>query len=107
MRRSPPDPYGAGVGRERRFFLVERYVPSVEGPAVAESVRRLNEGTRGDARHVMTLLVPHEETCLSVFQADDAAAVGAANSAADFDAERVVEVRVFPGRGTRRRGDSR
>jgi len=95
------------VGRERRFFLVERYVPSVEAPAVAESVRRLNAGTRRDARHLMTLLVPHEETCLSVFRAHDAAAVGAANSEVGFDADRVVEVQVFPGTSTRRRGDPR
>ena len=96
------------MGRQRRFFLVERYVPSIAAPAVASSVQRLNAGRAGgEARHLMTLLVPREETCLSVFQAEDAEAVGAANSAAGFDVDRVVEVQVFPGSGTRRRGDSR
>jgi hypothetical protein len=95
------------MGRQRRFFLVERYVPSVTAPAVASSVQRLNAATRGDARHLMTLLVPREETCLSVFQAEDTEAVNAANSAAGFDVDRVVEVQVFPGSGTRRKGDSR
>ena len=95
------------MGRQRRFFLVERYVPSVEASAVASSVQRLNAAPGRDARHLMTLLVPHEETCLSVFQAEDAEAVGAANSAAGFDVDRVVEVQVFPGSGTPRRGDSR
>jgi hypothetical protein len=94
------------MGRQRRFFLVERYVPSVAAPAVASSVQRLNAGG-GDARHLMTLLVTREETCLSVFQAADTEAVSAANSAAGFDVDRVVEVQLFPGSGTRRRGDSR
>jgi hypothetical protein len=93
------------MGRQPRFFLVERYVPSIAAPAVASSVQRLNAATSGDARHLMTLLVPREETCLSVFQAEDAEAVGAANSTAGFDMDRVVEVQVFPGSSTRRRGD--
>ena len=45
----------------------------------------------------MTLLVPREETCLSIFQAADADAVGAANLEAGFEVDRVVEVQVFPG----------
>lgn len=107
MRRAPRHPYGARMGRQRRFFLVERYVPSVDAPAVASSVERLNAAPGGEVRHLMTLLVPREETCLSVFQADDTEAVSAANSRAGFDVDRVVEVQVFPGSGTRRRGDSR
>lgn len=88
---------------DRRFFLVERYVPSVASPTVASSVHRLNAVGGRDARHVMTLLVPREETCLSVFQATDAEAVGAANAQAGFQVDRVVEVQLFPGSGTRRR----
>jgi hypothetical protein len=92
------------VGSERRFFLVERYVPSMAAPTVASSVERLNAAGGGEARHVMTLLVPREETCLSIFQAADADAVGAANVQAGFEVDRVVEVQLFPGSGTRRKG---
>jgi hypothetical protein len=42
------------------------------------------------------VLVPDEETCLSVFEAADAGAVDEANERAAFPLDRIVEVEVFP-----------
>jgi hypothetical protein len=43
------------------------------------------------------VLVPDEETCLSVFEAADAGAVGEANVRAGFPLDRIVEIEVFRG----------
>jgi hypothetical protein len=80
----------------RRFFLVERYVPSISSGSVGPAVGRLGESTTDRARHLVSLLVPDEETCLSVFEAPDEAAVQAANDRARFQVDRIVEVEVFP-----------
>ena len=80
----------------RRYFLVERYAPTVDSAAVAAAARRLSES--GDsARHLCTVLVAAEEFCLSVFEAHDAAAVVALNEQAGLPTDRVVEVEWFAG----------
>ena len=73
------------------FYLVERYVPSMTPDELAMAVARLDE-LSGVARHVWTVLVRDEDTCLSVFEASDADAVAAANARANFHLDRVVEV---------------
>ena len=93
------------MSSNRRFFLVERYLPSLGSESVGAAVDRLRQSAPG-ARHLYSLLVPDEETCLSVFEAADAAAVGLANSDAGFQLDRIVEVEVFPAppvRGSSRR----
>ena len=80
---------------ERRFFLVERYMPSLNSRSIGSAVDRLSHSAQ-EARHLYSLLVPDEETCLSVFEAADAAAVGVANEEAEFQLDRIVEVEVFP-----------
>jgi hypothetical protein len=80
----------------RRFFLVERYIPSISSRAVGPAVHRLDDSPPGAAQHLVTLLVPDEETCLSVFEAPDVEAVEAANEQARFQLDRIVEVEVFP-----------
>lgn len=80
----------------RRFFLVERYIPSITAGSVGPAVRRLRHSAPGAARHLYSVLVPAEETCLSVFEATDAGAVEAANARAQFQLDRIVEVEVFP-----------
>ncbi|HEY7738214.1 MAG TPA: nickel-binding protein [Candidatus Limnocylindria bacterium] len=79
----------------RRFFLVERYIPSISSSSVESAARRLAETTDDATHHVITLLVAGEETCLSVFEAADAQAVEAANRRAGFDLDRIVEVELF------------
>lgn len=80
----------------RRFFLVERYVPSISSGSIGPAVGRLRQPEAGAARHLYSVLVPAEETCLSVFEAADAEAVAAANQRAQFQLDRIVEVEMFP-----------
>lgn len=93
--RTPTTVAGMATG-DRRFFLVERYVPSISSSSVGPAIHRLRESTPETARHLYSVLVPDEETCLSVFEADDAQAVAAANERARFPVDRIVEVEVFP-----------
>jgi hypothetical protein len=80
---------------KRRFFLVERYIPSINSSSVELGARRLAETADGSARHLITLLMAGEETCLSVFEASDLSAVEAANERAGFELDRIVEVEMF------------
>jgi hypothetical protein len=73
------------------FYLVERYVPSMTTEELAASVARLDAANM-DARHVGTVLVGGEDTCLSLFEAEDAGAVETANEWAGFHFDRVVPV---------------
>jgi hypothetical protein len=77
------------------FYLVERYVPSMTAAELAAAVVRLGELPTAEVRHVWTVLVGDEDTCLSVFEATDAAAVEDANARADFHFDRVVAVTSF------------
>lgn len=90
------------VNRPRRFFLVERYVPSIRSGSVESAVSRLDQMTDGSARHLYSLFVADEETCLSVFEATDARAVETANEQAGFQLDRIIEVELFPPSGNRR-----
>jgi hypothetical protein len=83
------------VVANRRFFLVERYIPSVSAGTVGSAVDRLHRSGPG-ARHLYSVLVADEETCLSVFEATDPESVGAANEGARFELDRIVEVELFP-----------
>ncbi|MGZ6296510.1 MAG: nickel-binding protein [Candidatus Limnocylindrales bacterium] len=81
------------VGAEAvAFYLVERYVPSMTAAEVAAAAARLDEPGEGGVRHLLTVLVLGEDTCLSVFEAADVAAVQLANTRASFPLDRVVEV---------------
>jgi Protein of unknown function (DUF4242) len=82
----------------RRFFLVERYVPEAGVRSVAAAAQRL-ESVDG-ARHVGTVVIAAEETALSVFEADDARSVAAANEAAGLPLNRIVEAEWYPGSPT-------
>jgi hypothetical protein len=89
------------------FFLVERYVPSMSAADVASAAARLAEGSGDGVRHLYTVLIPGEDTCLSLFEAPDATAVDAANERARFPADRIVEAAVFGPWSKRRRGAKR
>ncbi len=81
----------------RRFFLVERYVPSTPLASIEDAACRLSEAEGGDVRHVITLFVPDEETCLSVFEGRSPDAVADVNGRAGFPFDRIVEIRLFTG----------
>ena len=96
MRPVRAAPYGAGVANPtRRFFLVERYIPAISSSSVEAAAERLAATSDDSTRHLITLLVAGEETCLSVFEAADAHAVERANQRAGFELDRIVEVEMF------------
>lgn len=74
------------------FYLVERYVPSMTAADVVAAIARFDELPQARVRHLWTILVTAEDTCLSVFEGTDAAAVEDANVRAGFHLDRVVEV---------------
>jgi hypothetical protein len=73
------------------FFLVERYVPSMPAADIHAAIARINV-PQAQVRHLWTILVGAEDTCLSVFEASDVEAVVKANARADFPYDRVVKV---------------
>jgi hypothetical protein len=75
-----------------RHFLVERYLPSIANQHVDLATRRLDVLAGAGVRHVLTLVVLGEETCLSIFEAPDLVAVRDVNQRAGFDLDRIVEV---------------
>jgi hypothetical protein len=77
-----------------RFFLVERYVPARDASSIVATINELAE-SRDDARHVGTVVIAGDETCLSVFEAEDAPAVAAVSEGLPLD--RIVEAEWFPG----------
>ena len=79
-----------------RYFLVERYLPEAAvGSLVAATQRQT-----GSTRHIGTVVIAAEETCLSVFEAADALDLAAAIDAAGLPADRIVEAEWFAGPST-------
>jgi Protein of unknown function (DUF4242) len=74
------------------FYLVERYVPSMTAIDIEAAIARIERLRLGEVRHVWTILVAAEETCLSVFEGPDAGAIAEANARARFHLDRIVEV---------------
>ncbi len=77
------------------IYLVERYVPSMTEHDVASATTRVGGIADVEARHLWTVLVPGEDTSLSLFEAPDAAAVEAANARASLPVDRIVRVALF------------
>ena len=58
-------------------------------------------GSTDDARHIGTVVIAAEETCLSVFEAADAGGRGGRDRGGrDCPADRIVEAEWFPGPST-------
>jgi hypothetical protein len=75
-------------------YLVERYLPStavVEIEAAVERVAVHSSDDSAGVQHLWTALIEAEETCLSLFEAASAEAVEAANRAARFPFDRIIE----------------
>ncbi len=81
-----------------RYFLVERYTPSTSVASIEAASARLTDTHDPDVRHVVTLVVPDEETCLSVFEASAIEGVEVFNRRVEFPLDRIVEVRLLSGR---------
>lgn len=77
------------------FYLVERYVPSISEHDVIAGAARLSDAEPGNVRHLLTVLLPGEDTCLSVFEAASSAAVQLVNQEAGLTLDRIVEVTVI------------
>ncbi len=73
------------------FYLVERYVPSMPADEIHAAIARI-EVPHAQVRHLWTILVRAEDTCLSVFEAPHVEAVVQATARAGFPFDRVVEV---------------
>jgi hypothetical protein len=73
------------------FYLVERYVPSMPAVDIQAAIARIGM-PQAQVRHVWTILVRDEDTCLSIFEASNLEAVVEATSRAGFPVDRVVEV---------------
>ncbi len=84
------------TGARRGVFLVECYIPDGDPRAVALATQG-HDRPGGGPRHLGTVVVAAEQTCLSVFEADDAAEVVAATAAAGLPLDRIVEAEWFPG----------
>jgi hypothetical protein len=54
------------------FYLVERYVPSTPAADIDAAIARISV-PRAHVRHLWTILVGAEDTCLSVFEAPEPA----------------------------------
>jgi hypothetical protein len=73
------------------FYLVERYVPSMPAADIQAAIERIDV-PQARVRHVWTILVRAEDTCLSVYEASDVQAVIKATARAGFPFDRISEV---------------
>ena len=73
-------------------YLVERYVPSLERAELSAAASRLDDLSAGDVHHVTTVIISDEDTCISIIEAPDPAAVESLNERAGFAFDRIVEV---------------
>ena len=74
------------------FYLVERYVPSMTAAELGAAVERIRALPDPAVRHVWTIVIQEEDTCLSVFEGPDPAAIEVANARAGFRLDRIVEI---------------
>lgn len=75
-------------------FVVERFLVGWSPDEVDDLVRRLDDLgpqlARLGARHLESIVIPSDETCLSVFEAPDAERVAAANEFCALPTGRVL-----------------
>src|SRR6185295_19610451 len=67
------------------FYLAERYVPSMSAADVGAAIDRLDRAVSDEpVRHVLSVLVHGEDTCLSIFEAPDPQAIERVTARAGF-----------------------
>jgi uncharacterized protein DUF4242 len=80
------------------FYLAERYVPSMTAADVGAAIDRLDRAVADEpVRHVLSVLVHGEDTCLSIFEAPDPRAIERVTVRAGFPLDRIVEATAYPG----------
>lgn len=83
-------------------YLVESYVPHGRSEEVQAAAARARSAARAlsavgkRVRHVRSALLPGDELCLHLFEADSATVVGEASELAGITVERVVEAVLEP-----------
>jgi hypothetical protein len=81
----------------RRTFMVEAYAPKTSEHGqlarLADAAADPGEGTSG-IRRLRSILVPEDEMCLHLYEADSADALARAVEAVEMRPQRIVEVRV-------------
>ena len=97
MRRTPSRRHGGVV---QQTFVVERYLDGLTRDEIDQILFRCNESlpefTKRGVRHVESILIPGDETCLSVFEGPDAETVRAANTACRLPTGRVLAAVLQP-----------
>jgi hypothetical protein len=88
-------------------YLVERYLCAADLADLAAAVSRLADacratyGTPGHVEHVISTVVPAEDTCFCVFRAASRSAVEAVNRTARFSYDRICGAELFaPAKGS-------
>ena len=81
------------------LYLVERYVPSLGPEQIAVAVGRLATLDAPDVSHLWTVLIPSEDTCLSLFAAPSPQAVEEVNRRAGFAFTRTIVAVAFSAAG--------
>ncbi len=91
MRRTGVRRHG---GRVQQIFVVERNLVGWTGDEIDDLERRCDESNPAFAergvRHVESIVIPGDETCLSVFEGPDADTVRDANEACRLPTGRVL-----------------
>lgn len=83
-----------------RTFLVEAYAPAAsEVDRVSAQARLAVSAGPPIVRHIRSILVPEDELCLHLFEADSAAVLAVAVGGAAMTAPRIVEVTLVSGEG--------
>jgi hypothetical protein len=97
MRRTVSRRHGGIV---QQIFVVERYLDGLSEYEIDEIGRRCNEAlrefTERGVRHLESILIPGDETCLSLFEGPDADTVRAANTACRLPTGRVLAAVIQP-----------
>ena len=87
-------------GRVQQIFVVERYLVGWTGEEIAALERRCEESISEFAvcgvRHVESIHIPGDETCLAVFEGPDAETVRNVNEACQLPTGRVLPARFHP-----------
>lgn len=86
----------------RRTFLVEAYAPSsTELDRISEQARLAVSAasTPQSVRHLRSILVPEDELCFHLFEAESADRLAAAIDSAAMTAPRIVEVTLVSANG--------
>jgi hypothetical protein len=97
------------AGERLLRFLVERYVPSRDLASLAADVDRLAALGAAGVRHVLSIAMPADETCLMLIEAGSLAAVLDAYRRAGIEVDRVAraELLLEPGASFRYHGGTR